>query len=1086
MQFIQGLGLDEVLEELKKLQGGSARTGTFIAGDPPGSRNGGQVSNLSRGTGQIENLPEGEMSAAYLARSLLPWEFNRTIDDALAEDAAKLGGGADAKHQRADAPRPRSSDSFTLSSSSVAPPGRGRDGSKSKNKKQTYWQSVASIGVQVAEALAYAHKQGIHHRDIKPSNLLLDTQGTVWVADFGLAKVDDQQNLTHTGDILGTLRYMPPEALEGNTDARSDVYSLGLTLYEMLAFQPAFEERERNRLIKQVTTSEPARLDRLCRAVPRDLSTVIHKAIEREPGGRYQKAEELAEDLRRFLEDLPVNARRISSVERLTRWARRNQGIAASLAGVAAIFLTGFLLVSWSYWRTEDALREEAKQRQAADEARDEVEHQRQSERWERYRSNLMAASSAMELQNVSAAGAALDGAPPEHRGWEWRHLYHQLDTSQFSQPLSNQIRSVCFSRDGGKAALLSSDYTLHFWDLVGRKEQATIRVGRREQATRDYLPFCRLFQFSRDGKLFAYALQDHTTLLWDVAANRSRAILRGHENRVNELEFSPDSTRLATGSADKTIIVWDAATGKPLQVLRGHDGAITALSFSPDGRRMVSGGDHDRTARIWDLDQGRTIALLAGHKEHVGSVRFSPRGDRVLTLEYYPNTALRLWDAADGNLLADLLGQNADIHSFEFNGDGSRIAMCALGQAVALWNGRTGERIATLEGHKGYVINIAFSPDGTSLASAGGDRTVRLWDATNGKSLGILRGHTGDTAGAAFSADGSTVTSVSTDGNIRWWDVRRAENNGVLRGHRIQVYDVAFHPDGERVASASWDGTVRIWNANTGRQRSQLEYQEKVIMSSVSFHPGGKLLASLGRDDSVHLWDVDTGKELHRLAVPTNRYPDSRVAFSPRGDRLACGSKDKAVHVWDVSTWAEVAVLRGHQDFVRAVVFAPNGDWLASAGHEFDQTVRIWDLSRNEPIEVLTGHASSVWALAVSLDGRWLASGSTDGTVRLWDTSTWKQTAVLPHGTNVYGLAFHPDGTRLASACADNTIRLWDMATCQAVGELHGHGDYVHQVAFSPDGTRLVSASGDFTVRIWDSLSVLERAKRSAARPAR
>ena len=153
----------------------------------------------------------------------------------------------------------RLSDTFALSSSSVVLPGELR--AQAGRKPATYWQSVARIGVQVAEALDYAHKQGILHRDIKPSNLLLDTRGTVWVTDFGLAKADDQQNLTHTGDILGTLRYMPPEAFEGQLDARGDVYSLGLTLYELLALRPAFDEKDRNRLIKQVTTGEPVRLD---------------------------------------------------------------------------------------------------------------------------------------------------------------------------------------------------------------------------------------------------------------------------------------------------------------------------------------------------------------------------------------------------------------------------------------------------------------------------------------------------------------------------------------------------------------------------------------------------------------------------------------------------------------------------------------------------------------------------------------------------------------------------------------------------------------------------------------------------------
>src|SRR5207302_8934144 len=152
--------------------------------------------------------------------------------------------------------------------------------------------------------------QGILHRDVKQSNLLLDLRGTVWVTDFGLAKVagPGAENLTHTGDILGTLRYMPPEAFEGRSDARSDVYSLGLTLYELLAFRPAFEEKERNRLIKQVTHEEPARLSKLNRSVPRDLETIVHKAIDREPGRRYQTAADLAADLQRFLEDEPSQA----------------------------------------------------------------------------------------------------------------------------------------------------------------------------------------------------------------------------------------------------------------------------------------------------------------------------------------------------------------------------------------------------------------------------------------------------------------------------------------------------------------------------------------------------------------------------------------------------------------------------------------------------------------------------------------------------------------------------------------------------------------------------------------------------------
>jgi WD40 repeat protein len=161
-------------------------------------------------------------------------------------------------------------------------------------------------------------------------------------------------------------------------------------------------------------------------------------------------------------------------------------------------------------------------------------------------------------------------------------------------------------------------------------------------------------------------------------------------------------------------------------------------------------------------------------------------------------------------------------------------------------------------------------------------------------------------------------------------------------------------------------------------------------------------------------------------------------------------------------------------------VVFSPDGTWLASAAERNDRNVRIWGLAKMEPIQVLEGHTTGVYALAVSHDGRWLAAGSTDGRVRLWDTTTWKEAGILKHGTKVYGLAFHPDGTRLACACADNTIRLWDLGTRQSVAELRGHTDYVHVVAWGPDGSRLISGSGDMTVRIWDSLAVQERMRKT------
>src|SRR5579872_4658808 len=196
-----------------------------------------------------------------------------------------------------------------------------------------YFLSIARIGVQVADALDYAHRENIVHRDVKPGNLLLDTDGRVWVADFGLAK-SDADGLTRSGDIVGTVRYMAPERFHGLADSRSDVYALGLTLYELLVLRPAFDTSDRLALIKQIANSDPLSPRLLNRAVPRDLETIVLRAIEKEPARRYQTAAELAEDLRRFIDGRPVLARRLGWTEQVWRWAKRNRAISGLLSAV--------------------------------------------------------------------------------------------------------------------------------------------------------------------------------------------------------------------------------------------------------------------------------------------------------------------------------------------------------------------------------------------------------------------------------------------------------------------------------------------------------------------------------------------------------------------------------------------------------------------------------------------------------------------------------------------------------------------------------------------------------------------------------
>src|SRR5262249_35417411 len=274
-------------------------------------------------------------TAADVARSLIAGRF---AAGAPAADGSVTEPFADAPPAAANGP-------LADSSSAVLP---GTSAISSSDPDRQFYRSVARIGIQVAEALASANRQGILHRDVKPSTLLLDNHGNVWVADFGLAKTGEADDLTHTGDILGTIRYMAPERFAGHCDVRSDVYSLGLTLYELVALRPAYEASDRHALMERVLNDEPERLKKLAPSVPRDLETIVAKATARDPGARYATAGALAEDLRRFVEDRPIRARRVSAAERLVRWCRRNKGLATAI-GLAAGALVIALVLALLY-----------------------------------------------------------------------------------------------------------------------------------------------------------------------------------------------------------------------------------------------------------------------------------------------------------------------------------------------------------------------------------------------------------------------------------------------------------------------------------------------------------------------------------------------------------------------------------------------------------------------------------------------------------------------------------------------------------------------------------------------------------------
>ena len=910
-------------------------------------------------------------------------------------------------------------------------------------------RDAAEMLLKICDGVAYAHERGVIHRDLKPANILLDQNEQPKVTDFGLAKkLGSDSNLTGTGQILGTPSYMAPEQASGKIDEvgkLADIYSLGAILYCLLTGRPPFQAANPMDTLLQVLDKEPISPKQLNATIPVDLETICLKCLSKEPNRRYASANELSQELSRFLRGEPILARPVGKLEQSWRWCKRNPTVAGLIATAAGLLILGTTVSTYFAY--------EANQKAILATSAGKLAHAKTLEAEE--------SAERFRLASVQAHDQLIRGHLSTARSY--------LDRNDFSSSLHWIVK-----------ALLEDETASQSGKRIESQREANhrLRLGDALEKFARPVMFCQHdtgvleAELTTDCRLLVTLAEDGRVRVWNTELSELAYPLLNPAAKAESFALSPNNERLAL-AVDHSVLVHELKTGALIQELK-LDTFVKRIAYSPDGKRLAAASG--QTVRQWNED-GNQAEPTIDVGEEVDYVAFSPDGGKLVTTG--PGERAFVWNATTGEILSKALphtrpkspvGRDADHYTFlrrkhpVFNSDGIRL-VTTDNTGVNVWTGESTNRFNIIETVPRNLIEICFHPDGDRIiAVARPGNTDKLFEIRQGLVVEKPGYYPRQQAGLRLSSDGrltavpitagrlfvrsldsgedvcepivctkpitafrfiepgNRLLVASLDGSVRLFDIpaeRPEETNYEFdcgRADLLTIPNRFFSPDGKIVAIASKDGiTLQPRLANTKSTNAKPIVLDHRNARHALFDPTGNTLATASSSE-VKLWSVTDGSPIHTFPFGCNRRSSNSVevhwAWSLDGKRFAMVEVLGPLHVFDLPTRSTKLKAVVPQEYAWNISLS--GNYVAVSGY-IDRVSR-WNVQTGQMLpEVNLAKGAQMKALHHGVDGRLLTVAS-DLTVR-----QWKADGSGPSGPTIRlasapnDAAYSPDQRRIA-----------------------------------------------------------------------